>query len=107
MAQRKLKAMLVLKRIDPETIATNLKPEKDRLAYEADKRRSIEVHFQRVHHEISEIRARLLPLNYVDVESDKLYSIKENVDSIYSCKIDGFKYKLIEAELNQSNYNFN
>lgn len=99
--KRQMKALLTLKRFDLEKIAQHIKPEKDRIAYNRAKKRAIEENFQKVHHEISEIRARLLPQKDVDQEAERLDFIKNNVDNLLSSDLDGFRYDLIETELKE------
>lgn len=99
--KRLMKALIKLKGFDLEKIAQHIKPEKDRIAYNEAKKRAIAENFRKVHQEISEIRARLLPQNDVDHEAERLNFIKGNVDKMLSGDLDGFKYDLIEAEMKQ------
>lgn len=96
-----MKALLTLKGFDLEKIAEHIKPEKDRLAYNAAKKRAIAENFRKIHHEVSEIRARLLPQKDVDHEAERLNFIKTNVDNMLAGDLDGFQYDLIELELNE------
>lgn len=99
--KRMLKALITLKGFDLEKIAQHIKPEKDRIAYNEAKKQAIAANFRKVHQEISEIRARLLPQNDVDHEAERLNFIKNNVDNMLSGDLDGFKYDSIEAEMKQ------
>lgn len=97
--KRLMKTLLVLKRFDPEQIAMHIKPERDRIAYNEKKKRAIEAHFKRVHHEINEIRARLTPPKDVDLEADRLNFITTNVENMLTTAMDGFQYDIIKMEL--------
>lgn len=99
--KRLMKALIALKGFDLEKIAQHIKPEKDRIAYNEAKKRAIAANFRKVHQEISEIRARLLPQNDVDHEAERLNFIKNNVDNMLSGDLDGFNYDSIEAEMKQ------
>lgn len=99
--KRLMKALITLRGFDLEKIAQHIKPEKDRIAYNEAKKRAIAENFRKVHQEISEIRARLLPQNDVDHEAERLSFIKNNVDNMLSGDLDGFKYDLIETEMKQ------
>lgn len=97
--KRLMKALLVLKQFDPETIAMHIRPEKDRIAYNEEKKRAIEENFRRVHHQISEIRARLIPPKDVDQEAERLNFITTNVKNMLSSAMDEFQYDAIQMEL--------
>lgn len=99
--KRMMRALLTLKGFDLEKIAQHIKPEKDRIAYNAAKKRAIAENFRKIHQEISEIRARLLPQKDVDHEAERFNFIKTNVDNMRAGNLDGFQYDLIEAELKQ------
>lgn len=99
--KRLMKALLTLKGFDLEKIALHIKPEKDRIAYNEAKKRAIAENFRKVHQEISEIRARLLPQKDVDHEAERLNFIRNNVDNMLAGDLDGFKYDLIETEMKQ------
>lgn len=101
MMKRRLKALLILKRFDPEQIAMKIKPEKDRQAYNAQKKRAIEEQFRRIHHEISEIRARLIPPKDVDHEAERLNFITTNVENMLTTVMDGFEFDVIKTELDE------
>lgn len=105
--KRMMKAMLTLKGFDLEKIAEHIKPEKDRIAYNAAKKRAIAENFRKIHEEISEIRARLLPQKDVDHEAERLNFINSNVDNMFSGDLDGFRYESIETELKQKVIKFN
>lgn len=97
--KRLMKALLVLKQFDPETIAMHIKPEKDRIAYNEEKKRAIEENFRKVHHHISEIRARLTPPKDIDQEAERLNFITTNVKNMLACLADEFQYDAIQIEL--------
>lgn len=99
MVKRLMKTMLTLKRFDPEEIARKIKPERDRQAYNAQKKRAIEEQFKKVHTEVSEIRARLIPPKDVDQEAERLNFITTNVDNMLTSILDGFEFDIIKAEL--------
>lgn len=99
--KRFMKALLALKGFDLEKIAEQIKPEKDRIAYNEAKKRAIAERFREVHQEISEIRARLLPQKDVDYDAERLNFIQNNVDNMLSGDLDGFKLDLIETEMNE------
>lgn len=101
MVKRLVKTMIALKQFDLEQIAIQIKPEKDRQAYNEAKKRAIEEQFKRVQHEISEIRARLIPPKDVDQEAERLNFITTNVNKMLSIVSDGFEYNSIESELEQ------
>lgn len=96
--KRLVKRMIALKQFDLEQMAIQMKPEKDRLAYNAEKKRAIEEVFKKMQNEVSEIRARLMPPKDVDQEADRLNFINTNVDNMLMT-IDGFEYDTIKAEL--------
>lgn len=99
--KRLMKALLTLKGFDLEKIAQHIKPEKDRIAYNEAKKHAIAERFRKIHQEISEIRARLLPQTDVDHVAERLNFIKNNVDNMLSGDLDGFQYDLIEMEMKQ------
>lgn len=99
--KRILKAILVLKRFDPEQIARDIKPELDRIAYNKEKKRAIEETFRQMNEEVSEIRARLIPQKDADLEAERLDYISQNVDNMLSTVLDGFEYSSIEKELKE------
>lgn len=99
--KRLMKTLLKLKQFNPEQIAIHIKPEKDRIAYNEKKKRAIEEHFKRVHHEISEIRARLSPPKDVDLEAERLQFVTNNVENMVTTEMDGFQYEAIESDLEQ------
>lgn len=101
MIKRSLKALLVLKRFDPEQIAMKMKPELDRRAYNAQKKRAIEQQFANIHHEISEIRARLIPPKDIDHEAERLNFITTNVENMLTSITDGFEFDNIKTELSK------
>lgn len=96
-----MKAILVLKRFDLEQIAMAIKPEKDRLAYNEEKKRAIAAKFRQVHEELSELRARLIPPKDIDLEAERLNFITTNVDNMLSGYMDGFEYDVIKTELEE------
>lgn len=98
--------MIALKRFDLEQIAIQIQPEKDRLAYNAEKKRAIEEVFKKMQNEVSEIRARLMPPKDVDQEADRLNLITTNVDSMLSMTMDGFEYDTIKAEMEKKVFFF-
>lgn len=98
--KRLMKAMLVLKQFDPETIAMHIKPEKDRLAYNKLKEHAIEENFCNIQHEISDIRTKLIPVQDADDEAERMDFIEKNVDNMISARMKGFKYGEIENDLN-------
>lgn len=97
--KRLVKRMIALKQFDLEQIAIQMKPEKDRLAYNAEKKRAIDEVFKKMQNEVNEIRARLLPPKDVDQEADRLNFINTNVDNMILMTLDGFEYDTIKAEL--------
>lgn len=99
--KRLMKALLTLKGFDLEKIAQHIKPEKDRIAYNEAKKHAIAERFRKIHQEISEIRARLLPQTDVDHVAERLNFIKNNVDNMLSGDLDGFQYDSIEMEMKQ------
>lgn len=100
-SKRLMKAILELKRFDPEQIARDIKPENDRIAYNEEKKRAIEANFRRMNREVSEMRARLIPPNDVDLEAQRLDYISNNVDNMLSSAMDGFHYDMIKNELEE------
>lgn len=101
MVKRLMKTMLTLKRFDPEQIAVKLAPERDRQAYNLEKKRAIEENFKKVQHEICEIRARLMPPKDVDQEAERLQFITTNVDNILTSLGDGLQYDMIKSDLDK------
>lgn len=102
--KRLTKTLLALKRFDPETIAMHIKPEKDRLAYNKLKQHAMEENFCNIQHEISDIRARLVPEQDADEEAERLELIQQNVNNMASAKMDGFQYNQIENYLNEVSF---
>lgn len=98
--KRLMKTLLTLKHFDPETIAMHIKPEKDRLAYNKLKQNAMEENFCNIQHEISDIRARLVPEQDADEEAERLQFIQQNVDNMALAKMNGFQYDQIENDLN-------
>lgn len=101
MMKRLMKTLLKLKRFDPEQIAMKIKPERDRQAYNEQKKRAIEEQFKKIHHEVSEIRARLIPPKDVDQEAERLNFITTNVENMLTNVMDGFEFDIIKAELDE------
>lgn len=98
--KRLMKTLLALKQFDPETIAMHIKPEKDRLAYNKLKQHAMEENFCNIQHEISDIRARLVPEQDADEEAERLEFIQQNVDNMALAQMNGFQYDQIENDLN-------
>lgn len=97
--KRLMKTLLTLKHFDPEMIAMHIKPERDRLEYNERKKRAIEENFQKIHHEVSELRSRLIPSQDIDQEAERWTFINENTKNMFSSKLDGFQYDQVKYEL--------
>lgn len=98
-AKRRLKALLELKRYDPEQIKNDIKPEMDRIAYNEQKKLAIEESLRKIPDEINEIRAKLIPPKDVDQEAERLEFINTNVDKMVLSGIDGFQYDAMQSDL--------
>lgn len=101
MVKRLVKTMITLKRFDLEQIAIQIKPEKDRQAYNAAKKQAIEEQFKKIQIEISEIRARLIPPKDINQEEVRLNFITTNVVNMLMIVDDGFEYDTLKTELEQ------
>ncbi|XP_031627764.1 WD repeat-containing protein 63 [Contarinia nasturtii] len=105
MVKKMMKTMLRLKRFDPEQIAMKIKPERDRQAYNVEKKRAIDENFKKIHQEICEIRARLIPPKDVDQEAERLNFITSNVENILMSIGDRFQYTELQKKLEISKTN--
>lgn len=106
MVKRRMKTLLKLKRIDPEQLELKIKPERDREAYNAEKKRAIEESFQNIQHEVNEIRAKLIPPKDVDQEAERLNFITTNVENMLTSTIDGMQYNMTKIELEKKVFVF-
>lgn len=106
MVKRRMKTLSKLKRFDPEQIEIKIKPERDREAYNAEKKQAIEESFQKIQHEVSEIRTRLMPPKDVDQEAERLNFITTNVENMLTSTIDGIQYDMTKTELDKKVFGF-
>lgn len=96
--KRLMKVLLELKHFDPEMIAMHIKPERDRLAYNERKKRAIEENFHKIHHEVSELRARLIPPQDINQEAERWKYITGNMENMFTSNLDGFQYEQVERD---------
>lgn len=95
--KRLMKTLLKLKQFNLETIAMHINPEKNRLEYNKEKKKSIENNFSRIHNEISEARARLILSLDADQETERMETITKNAINI--CQLNEFHYDFVEMDL--------
>lgn len=96
--KRLMNVLLAMKRFDPELLQIRTKPERDRLAYEDEKRRAIHENVRNFNAEIAEIRARLMPQWDENENEQRLQSIRKNVNDLINSGEIGFEYAAIENE---------
>lgn len=99
--KRLMNVLLAMKRFDPELLQIRTKPERDRLAYEDEKRRAIQEHIKHFNAEMAELRARLMPQWEENENEQRLESIREKVNDLINSSDIGFEYATIEKEANE------
>lgn len=75
--KRMMNAVLAKKFIDPELLALWSQPEKDRIAYNEQKRKAIAKSFSKINEDIEELRSRLIPIETNN--DDRVSIIQRNI----------------------------
>lgn len=75
--KRMMNAVLAKKFIDPELLALWSQPEKDRIAYNEQKRKAVAESFSKINEDIEELRSRLIPIETNSDDRETL--IKRNI----------------------------
>lgn len=88
--KRLMNVLLAMKRFDPELLQIRTKPERDRLAYEDEKRRAVQENIEHFNMEMAELRARLMPQWDEDENELRLESIREKVNDLINSGEIGF-----------------
>lgn len=99
--KRLMSILLSLKHFDPEVIASRIKPERDRLAYNVEKEKAIAENFRQINDEVSNLRCRLMPPRDINQDEERLKFITKNVDIMLSSGGEKFQYKFVEQEMNK------
>lgn len=99
--KRLMDVLLSMKRFDPELLQIRTKPERDRLAYEEEKRKAVSNHFQKAYREVAELRTRLLPEWNIDERKERLNTIRKNVTKLMNSGDPSFNYDVVERQANE------
>lgn len=99
--KRLMDVLLSMKRFDPELLQIRTKPERDRLAYEEEKRKAVFNHFQKANREVAELRTRLLPEWNIDERKERLNTIRKNVTKLMNSGDPSFNYDVVERQANE------
>ncbi|KAG4068792.1 hypothetical protein HA402_002483 [Bradysia odoriphaga] len=75
--KRMMNAVLAKKFIDPELLALWSQPDKDRIAYNEQKRKAVAESFSKINEDIEELRSRLIPIETNN--DDRVTIIKRNI----------------------------
>lgn len=97
--KRLMNNLLSLKQFDPELLAIRLKPEKDRLAYNEQKRRAVSQQIREANENIANIRSRLMPTATVNQTQERLDLITKNAKKMLSATEYDSKYENVEKEM--------
>lgn len=89
--KRLLKIMMERKKVDKELLEKQTKILKDRMRYNEQKKVAIKESFSRIDHDLSTIRARLIPVEEYQASREELAT--ESVDAILQTHLD---YQKIE-----------
>lgn len=100
--KRLMGILLAMKRFDPELLQTRTKPERDRLAYENEKRKAIIENIRKANEELAELRARLMPEWDADERGLRVEIVRNNVDILFNTDGQKFNYLDIEAGANET-----
>lgn len=80
--KRLMGVLLAMKRFDPELLKLRTKPERERLAYEEEKKMAILEKIRATNTDVAEIRSRLLPQWDADTDAERLNMIRGNVTTL-------------------------
>ncbi|KAJ6637540.1 Dynein axonemal intermediate chain 3 [Pseudolycoriella hygida] len=80
--KRMMSAVLAKKFIDPELLAQWLQPDKDRIAYNEQKRKAIAESFSKINEDAEELRSRLIPIETSD--DDRVAIVRRNMEVLES-----------------------
>lgn len=100
--KRLMGILLAMKRFDPDLLKTRTKPERDRLAYEEEKRKAVIENIRRSNEELVELRTRLMPEWDADEREQRLEIIQSNVDILFKTNDEQFSYANVEAAANET-----
>lgn len=102
--KRLMTTLLTLKQFDPELLAIRIKPERDRLTYNEQKRRAIAAKMRQVNEDVAVIRSHLMPTATINRTEERIELITKNSKKILATSALDCKYENIEIDMkNQVN----
>lgn len=96
--KRLMGVLLSMKRFDPELLKLRTKPERERLAYEDEKKNAILQNIRCSNNDVAELRARMMPEWDADSDAQRLDMIQQNVECLINSEEIGVNYADTERE---------